>query len=600
MKRLASWLAAPSRWPCALSLAVVGLVYHRLLFVYFWADDFSTFREVVDWGFFKFFLRPIAGHVYLVRNIFFAGPYLLFGLRPEPYGFIGLAIQLTNALFVCRITHRLTGSPILAAFGGVLWGACPTHADAVGWFTVHGHALATLAPLAALDRIRVTENGALSITRRNAAIAMVALVLGVTCSGGGFAMSLATPVAMLALVPARNRERGAGWILAAIVPVALTVYVGAQQLYTRLYGPLPALEKMAAYWGLFGLEKVARYQRALLEKGVVALLLRTFKPNEIPETEGGIALVLYGTTVWLGLLLGSWDERRRSVVWMFLAAGMYGTIALGRSAFSELSAIAGEPRYHYCATTFLTFLLLSSAAVVAREVRRSKAVAGTMFGAWAAVALVHHFTRPWQLNEYEGCRASIAEALEKLDRAVEAHPRGTPLTLVNEDVGGCFIFPGGERAAGLYAVARTREAFVERRVRFVTDSQLELIWAKDPTRRLSSLFLPAPGVTVPEYGLPSPVPRQAVDDALQEYLTASSRKGEELGCPEGWFTGFVYRRSVTALLSDTRCPRENWELAKCYREHEHDVVCSSEGEIVRRPLCDHLRQTLTDCSTYKD
>ncbi len=579
---------------------MVALVYHRLLFVYFWADDFSTFREVVDWGFFKFFLRPIAGHVYLVRNIFFAGPYLLFGFRPEPYGFLGLTIQLANAFFVCRIAHRFTRSPILAAFGGILWGACPTHADAVGWFTVHGHALATVAPLAALDRIGVTQGGELSITRRDAGIAMVALVLGVTCSGGGFAMSLATPVAMLALVPARNRENGAGWMLAAIVPVALTVYVGAQQLYTRLYGPLPALEKMASYWGLFGLDRVARYQRALLQKGVVVLLLRTFKPLEIPEFEENVALVLYGATVWLGLLLGTWDERRRSAVWMLLAAGMYGTIALGRSGFSELSAIAGEPRYHYCATVFLTFLFLSSIAVVAKELRRPDAVAGTMFGAWAAVALVHYFTRPWQLNEYEGCRASIAEALEKLDRAVEAHPRGTPLTLVNEDVGGCFIFPGGERAAGLYAVARTRQAFVERRVRFVTDSELELIWAKDPTRRLSSLFIPAPGAKVPEYGLPSPVPRQAVDEALEEYLTGSSRRGEQLGCPEKWFAGFVYRRSVTALLSDTRCPLENWQLASCYREHKNDVGCATGGVMERRPPCDEFKTRLTDCSTYKD
>lgn len=576
------------------TILAVTVVYRDLVHVFFWSDDFGHLLEIVDRGFAEFLFRPFAGHVYLLRNVFYGGLYLLFGFDPAPYGWLGFGIQLVNAVLVCRIAERLTENRVLAVFAGALWGACPTHADVVGWFAVQGQALATTASLIALDRVGFARVR-VWLSRRNAAFAAVAMWLGVTCSGGGFAMALALPFGLLALVPAKSRESGSGWILAITAPAAVLTFVGAKALYTRIYGPLPLTERMPTLMGLVALDRVAADLWGLLRCGAIALLTRPFRVLEVPILEARIALAAFGVAVGAAFVLGSPSARRRSLVFAGLAAAMYGGIALGRSSISSPGSVPGEPRYHYCGSMFLTLLFVSSLGVLAGRLRLPRAFPVAVFSVWLTGALLLHRRQPWRPNRYEGCRSSVEATLRQLDFLARRRS-SQPVELPNEDVGSCLSTAPAARSASLFAIARTREALVERRLRFTTRDETELVWLSDPRHRLSSILAPAAGASLPALGLPSEVPPSEVAIAAHALVQAEVREGRRLGCPPGALESFIESRVLETLLSEPRCPRETGRLAQCFEARESDVFCSSNGTPEHRGDCDDAIQKVMRCS----
>lgn len=599
MTRQDRLFSSPSHWLGAASLAVVTLVYFRLTRVYFWSDDYSALVMAVDHGFARFFLQPIAGHVYYVRNLFFLTPYWLFGFRSEPYGWMALAIQLVNTALLFRVTHRFTGSPVLAALGAILWGACPVHAGAIGWFTVHGHTLAVTATLVALDRVEIRD-GEEHLSLRNAKIAAVAMWLGATCSGGGTAMALVIPVVLLALIRPANREGRAGLLLLAVVPVTLATYLGATRLYVHLYGPLPAQEGQVFPIALLNLKAVVAAQLGLVQNGAIALPLRLFRPGQATPLQAHVALGLCGALVLLGFLLGDRATRRRAAAAFLTTMAMYATVAFGRAAFSRPGELPGEPRYHYAGSLFLTLLLMIALSGIARRLRLPRGVPVAALAAWALSSLSLHLRAPWKLDTYDYCRDSVEKALARIDAAISASLPGSPLTLPNEDVGMCFMYSAAGRSAGVFALARQRQALTEHRVRFVTDQAYELLWSANPARRMSGLFVPAPGASIPTLGLPSQGKGESPEAVCADYLARAEEVGTRLGCHHGWFT----RRAVTALclatLSDWRCPGENERLGACLREHVGDLVCDENGGLGIGPAaCGEATMAVLECSARK-
>ena len=113
---------------------MAAAVYHPLLSVYFFADDFVCLFDIVNKGFLRFFVQPFGGHLLFVRNAVFYVSYLAFGFRAGPYYAVALATHLLNVWLFFRVARRFTGSAVVASFGAALWGTSPLCLGTLAWY----------------------------------------------------------------------------------------------------------------------------------------------------------------------------------------------------------------------------------------------------------------------------------------------------------------------------------------------------------------------------------------------------------------------------------------------------------------------------------
>jgi hypothetical protein len=135
------------------SVALSSAVYAPITQNYFHADDFLGLYAIVNRSFLRWALAPMAGHLYVARNLLFSGMYELFGPYPEPYFFVVLATHAVNTWLLFRIIAAFTGSVYLACFGATLWGTSPGNEAAIGWYANYGHVAATTILLAVLAQL---------------------------------------------------------------------------------------------------------------------------------------------------------------------------------------------------------------------------------------------------------------------------------------------------------------------------------------------------------------------------------------------------------------------------------------------------------------
>src|SRR5262249_25136181 len=143
-----------SRWAAigwaALALGLAIFVYYPITQNYFVYDDFLHLFHIANDSLLKFLLTMHGGHLLVVRNAVFALCYHLFGTDAPAYFWVVLATHLANVLLLFLIIRALTDSARLACFGSALWGMLLVHEQTLGWFSVHGQALATTFTLGVL------------------------------------------------------------------------------------------------------------------------------------------------------------------------------------------------------------------------------------------------------------------------------------------------------------------------------------------------------------------------------------------------------------------------------------------------------------------
>src|SRR5262249_34192561 len=153
----------------------------------------------------------------------------------------------------------------------------------LGWFSVHGQALATTFTLGVLL-------GIVRVGRGRAAGGLaplgwaVLLIAAATSFGVGIGAAAAMPIVAWLLLPPGRQRRRIVTIVAGVAAAMPLLYIGLERLYVALYGGMPT----STYVGI-GLPYL-KLAIALLATGLLAIVAGPFVP--LPEDPGIAGLAI--------------------------------------------------------------------------------------------------------------------------------------------------------------------------------------------------------------------------------------------------------------------------------------------------------------------
>jgi hypothetical protein len=478
-------------------LVLAWTVFGSITGNFFHTDDFFHLYTIVQRGAVEFLLLPFGGHMLLARNAVFYLCHRAFGTDPVPYFRLVLLTHLLNVLLLFRVTRLFTGSRLLACAAALLWGTCPIHEGALGWYSVYGHVLVGTLLLLVLGGVGARLDDTPPVRVGVALWWALLLFVAATSFGVGMAVTLAFPaVIALLLPPARiSRVDWAIWITTALGAVAFYVWLLARaNMESSRGGALPTLFAFASY-GV----PIATMWAHLLGYGTSALLLGAFGSRDgYPGLASGVTIGVVAVAATAAALSASPTVRRRMLGLVLLAGAIYVSIALGRAAlyvsfFKSLAQPASEARYHYAALLPVTVVL----AMIVHQLGGGRAAEVTVLAAVLAAVVGAHAAFPTTIDHHDADRRAVAETIAAIRAKVATRPPGATVIIPNES-----FFPAGllgdqfPGTAGLFIIYFPSNVVDGRYVYFgVTPT----VWraAAPRSSRLASLLLPTMPPSVP-------------------------------------------------------------------------------------------------------
>jgi hypothetical protein len=341
--------------PLLLLLPVVlaALVFWPSPQQWFFREDLYHVYRAVNQPWPALLLQHFAGHVYASLSLMAVGLYALFGLNADGWFAVLTALHLVDVALCFRLIRLATGSARLACVGSLLWAVTPTHAEAMTWWVMTGHVLATTCVFGVLASVLATAGRAPGIARSVAWV--VALLVAGTANGAGAAAALVAPLAAFLLLPAGPGRRRSIAALAAAGPPIVVLMIVSRAAVDHVSGFVPG------YTPGFPPPKdwpnVVRLLVELLRYAIAGPLLSFAVPVPTPTKTWLVGLAWLAATA-AGLVFADRDRRRAILAFLLVALAVYGLTALGRGAFYDMLArVAGEggavPRYHYLGTGLL-------------------------------------------------------------------------------------------------------------------------------------------------------------------------------------------------------------------------------------------------------
>lgn len=463
-------LPAPARYAWILPLALATAANTPILHSFFRDDDFLNLYFIVnDQPWWHFLFRMHGGHLLITRNAVFALWFQVFGPDPLPYQVLALATHLVNVGLTYRVARTLTGSWRLACLTAAAWGAAASNLATLGWYSVHGQALATMTGLWVLSRLAACRAGA--PCRRAAPWGWgAAMLVGGTCFGIGLGLALAMPlIAWLLLPPGRLR----GDALLALVTAAgatIGVYLATASFSSST---LQVQHIGTSLQDIFSSSHLTTLL-AITGRGIVSAA--TAVVPVLPDSPLTVGIL---TLVALACAWHAWHRAWRPfVACLLFALCTYEAIAVGRvplvaalgpAATRELTQ---ADRYQYAGPVGL---LLAVAAVcatirVANALPRSARTVALL--AWATGAAATIALRP-PIDHHHAAKVETEAVLSDIRRRIAAAPPGAqvriPLApfhsvgLIN--LHSYPLFPGN---AAIFAVFFDDDVVDGRRVVFTT------------------------------------------------------------------------------------------------------------------------------------
>ncbi len=479
---------------------LAAVLYQPITGSTFLADDLLHLYQMANQGLAEYVLTPFAGHVLPSWKALFALLVRLLG--PEPAGFYWIVWgnHLANAWLLFEAIRWLAGSARLACLGASVWGIAPIHAGMLGWYSIHGHVLATTGVLWILRDLARLARGAPVAPLAPGRWALLTL-LAATSFGVGLAAALALPAVAFLIVPAERGGRRATRHLAGIALLAVLAYAGLGWLAGALYGApseLPVLRLLFPGWFLFG--HVLEIAHGLVARGAASLLLGVLGEGLGPRGAGlqaSLAAALLVLAAALGLAEPA--ARRGIAAALGLALACYASIAAARgilTPFIRLENLVDEPRYQYLATAALALALsLAAGALAARLPLPARSRAPLLALALAGQVTLVAWLRP-PIDRHEALRREIEGIVAEIRRQIEAAPPGADVFLQNPPVqpaaagpvlaGFRDWFPGW---AAVFVIYFPENEVAGRRVFFV-ERDLDVRLAVARGRRTATLVVP--------------------------------------------------------------------------------------------------------------
>ncbi|MCW5892341.1 MAG: hypothetical protein KIT14_17605 [bacterium] len=440
-----------------LPVLLAALVFWPTPAQFFYREDLYHLYRAVNQPWPALLLQQHAGHLYSAFSALVVACHALFGMRADGWFAVLLALHLVNVLLLFRLLRRTTGSPQLACLGALGWAVAPMHAEAMTWFVMSGHVLATTCILGVLASLVASAGRPPGIARGLAWI--LSLLVASTANGAGTAAALGLPFAAWLLLPPGAARR---WSVAVLATAWLPIVT--VMLASRAAGHLPGIVPgftsglpPPKHW-----PASLRLFSELLRHGVTGPLVGLALPHPSPRVAWLVALA------WLAagagaLRMAASSARRTTAGLLVVALAVYGVTALARGGlYALLARVAGEggalARYHYLGTALLVAVTCQIVALLLcrwplpRPVLRAAPFAAT------AVLLLAWSLTSWRLDHREIARDHLARMHRQIEAAaIAAAPPGGIALLTNQPTPGLGGLMGQAAFPGWAAVLALTE-----------------------------------------------------------------------------------------------------------------------------------------------
>ena len=486
-----------------LPLIVSAIVFRPITRSYFFADDFFNFVRIVDSGWLRYLFIPMAGHVVLVRALVNCLHYAAFGLNASPYFWFVLANHLLNVGLTFCVLRQITRRRDLAMLGALIWGASPVYVETLTWYAACGVVMSLTATLLVLA-ILLRSARAPTPPRLSTALGCSLLLLaGATCYGTGLALAIATPVALLFLVPSLRPHSRARTMLLVTPVLAIGLYLGLRHIATVI-GESTWIDEGVMRVALSRFDPVPHMFLHLVRFGLARVLAGAWLTGAVDpgSVSWGVLAAVTGLVV-LAIVRSDARTRAALVAVLGLCAASYGVIALGRANSYAVGGIApavaaSTLRYHYVGSQPLVMLLVVLLGWIAQQGFGrlvTLAAAGMVIAQGWALA-----THPIRFVLQGDARTIVTERLAKVEAEIRRAPASETLSLNNEHlpaaVTGLFgpeLVPG---TAALILIAHGGDRPLGHDVRFVEPNERVRSEYHAPRSRWLSHLLVQPRVTV--------------------------------------------------------------------------------------------------------
>lgn len=487
-----------SAWLVLLPIALAAFVFRPSPEQFFKGEDFYHIYRAANQPWAAFLLQQHSGHVYTAFSLLVAGCLTAFGMDAAGWYAVLFALHLLNVALCFRLLRVVTGDPHLAAIGALLWAVTPTHAEALTWFTLSGHVLATTMVLAVLGSAVACAARGHGPGRLRALAWMLAMPVAATGNAAGTAAVLVLPlVAFFMLPPGRVRRRIVATFVGGMA-LALMLVTVARLLTDQVPGMLPSGPAPVFPRGSHA-EATALLFAELAKQGLIGPLLSVADPKPDASTTW-----LLGAA-WVALaFVAAWraDRARRRALGgaLLLLAAVYGATAIGRGGMYELLARAAEgeagtlARYHYLATAagMLATGIVARALLEGIRVPRALVRAAPLLVAAALGVAIRE--RPLVLDRRTQSRVAFERVRDDIAAAIRrAAPPGAVARVPNEHTGylagivSHLTFPGW---AAVFVLTHPEPTFEGRRVVFMEPAPRVRDLAESGVRTRNLLVVP--------------------------------------------------------------------------------------------------------------
>ncbi|PKN89106.1 MAG: hypothetical protein CVU51_01860 [Deltaproteobacteria bacterium HGW-Deltaproteobacteria-1] len=350
------------------ALAVVLTVNYQLLFTFFWRDDFLHFYQIANWNPLEFIFLPYGNQFFPFRQLIYYCLFKLFGVNSVVYFSIVLLTHVGSTYILYKIIHLLTGKPLLAAAGTMIWAIHPGNYASLAYFPAYGQNLTGFLFLLFLyDLIRI-EKDKISLSTITTIRWSIYIIIMATSYGTGLAIACLSPIIIIMIL----WENGKKWKTAAsmlpIIVVILLLFFFKDSIYYYFSGEVYNSTPVALSVALNNYKIILEMFIRMCAYGIYCMvafpiLVLTYNPSGTPQYPL-IAFFISIPVVILFIVMFSRSKeyKRHYAVLSILFLGLIGLHAYGRATLYQsfgfpINVASMTFRYYYFIFLLVTLIL---------------------------------------------------------------------------------------------------------------------------------------------------------------------------------------------------------------------------------------------------